>query len=93
MRRLVFLCVSASRAFRSGGSAYRAFCISHVLLFREEGNAILGERYQNPGLVLLALGGGGVPWEGTLGNPRDPMGGEPLGGIPWEGTQVPNYVT
>ena len=48
---------------------------------------ILDERYRNPGLVFL-VSGGGVPWEGTLGSPRDPMGGEPLGaqGIPWEGT-------
>ena len=47
----------------------------------------------------LPLGTQGTPWEGTLGSPRDTMGGdpwepkgphgrEPLGaqGIPWEGT-------
>ena len=45
------------------------------------------------------LGAQGTPWEGTLGSPRNPMGGDPwepkgshgrgpLGaqGIPWEGT-------
>ena len=45
----------------------------------------------------IRVGWGGIPWEETLGSPKEshgrgPMGGEPLGpqGIPWEGSGTPH---
>ena len=29
------------------------------------------------GAIRNGVGWGGIPWEGTLGTPRDPMGGNP----------------